>query len=177
MGHSVGATMAWQVGMSCSVPWVDGETIVKCEQPLAIVGVEGIYDFPTMVDRHKDVEIYREFVEGALGKEEEVWGTVSPARWGRKGYLKSWAENVVKGEEKVLAVLAHTRGDDLVEWGQVDDMERSLDLKSDGDGEAGIEYKFIEVEGKHHEVWEKGRELARVVTEVVERVAEIKKNR
>ncbi|KAL9113421.1 MAG: hypothetical protein Q9227_002462 [Pyrenula ochraceoflavens] len=183
IGHSVGATLAYQVGMRCSIPWElgkQGKREVEVKQPLAIVGVEGIYDVPKMLERHKDEEIYGQFVRGALGEDEGVWKGVSPARWGREGFVRSWKENVVgKGEGggEVLAVVVHSRGDELVEWGQVEDMEGCLKKKEGEDegkrGEDGIEYRFIEVKGRHHEVWSEGRELARVVGEVVGKVVDM----
>ena len=61
VGHSAGACLAFQCA---SVP--------GCR---AVVGVEGIYDLPELVEEYPK---YRDFVEEAFGEDNVVWRKASP---------------------------------------------------------------------------------------------------
>ena len=77
-----------------------------------------------------------------------------------------------------LVVLAHSREDELVEWEQVELMQKAL--KGQGWQEevlenAGIqggrkELLMLEVHGGHDEVWERGKEMARAIEICIQRV-------
>lgn len=179
VGHSCGGTLAWQVAMSRVWEYTDFEDV---RPPLGIVSVCGIYHLPLLVRRNQHVEAYREFVVGAFGAEEEVWEAVSPARW--EEYNQSWLGD---GRRKPVAVLAHSRGDELVEWGQVEDMEACLSMRQgrekrdnnnnaeqgqegeekekEKDGQGGWNgiFRVLEIEGRHDEIWQKGEEMARAI--------------
>lgn len=107
-----------------------GEDVLPPPPPLlpprAIVSVCAVYDLPALVRVHEEEEggLYRRFVEGAFGADERVWEAVSPAWW--RGYGASWGGGESEGAGVVVAVLAHSREDGLVEWGQVEGMERGL---------------------------------------------------
>ncbi|KAL9620543.1 MAG: hypothetical protein Q9160_004904 [Pyrenula sp. 1 TL-2023] len=208
VGHSCGATLAFQVAMYAGVPWKSSgggvygdrkeeEAKMRCQLPVAIVGVEGIYGVDLLLRDYKDVSsAYREFVEAAFGDSRDAWIAVSPAQRAYERYVCSWADNIdEKGEGrrkgKVLALLAHSHEDELVNMAQSDEMARVLKGEKRGlgqsqfrgtaeaekeeekaeNGEPGgenvIEYRFLELKGRHHEIWEKGEEMARCVTEAV----------
>lgn len=78
-------------------------------------------------------------------------------------YEESWPDGRV-------VVLAHSREDELVEWEQVDLMERAL--KAQGWDGASTERRLdlIELKGKHDQVWEEGKELARAIEAIMELV-------
>lgn len=167
----------------------------KVFQPKAIVGVEGIYDIPLLVSDYAEVPAYREFIEGAFGperpenddsKRQSAWQAASPARFGHDGFVERWANSVSNDTADdgpalgkgvgVLAMIAHSPEDELVNMRQVEAMEQCLrgppsQLSGRGGGGTGgrgeIQYRFLELQGKHHEIWEKGAELARCVEEVV----------
>lgn len=130
-----------------------------------MVGIEGIYCLPSLVSYHADKpygDIYTAFVTGAFSSDPAVWRTASPA-------LAEMFGDVVG-----VVVLAHSRGDELVEWEQVEEMRGTLlgrgfgeSVGEDGNGK---EVVMLEVEGKHDEVWEDGREVARAIGVAVERV-------
>ncbi|KAJ5226957.1 uncharacterized protein N7469_006963 [Penicillium citrinum] len=102
VGHSCGATLAFQAVMGAvaghrEVRFNGGvndtgtgaETVSTSpgplpprltSQPIAIVGVAGIYDLRRLRDEHSGISAYREFMEGAFGGDELLWDTVSPAQ-------------------------------------------------------------------------------------------------
>ena len=83
-------------------------------------------------------------------------------------------------------MLAHSRDDELVEWEQVELMEKAL-LSENGGGfrrrdgtgkeeeeEDGREstkgVTVLELRGKHDQIWEEGGEMARAVSVTLEKV-------
>lgn len=153
VGHSCGATLAFQVAMKRY--WGSQyESTFALEMnvvpPIAIVGLEGIYDIPALVKRHEDQSVYRDFIVNAFGS--SGWDVVSPVRG-------DFEEGWVDGR---LVVLAHSEGDSLVEREQADGMRGALVQQrwSDDDGDRKI--KMFELEGEHDEVWETG-DAARAV--------------
>lgn len=164
VGHSVGATLAFQMVMGDSVFQAGSPSKLLrsisslaaaskgITPPTAIVGIAGVYAMRAMVDRHEH-PAYREFVAGALGEDELVWDEVSPAFF--DGYRETWTR-----AEKV--VLAYSEEDALVEVEQVRDMKRKL--------EEGVTPKKVEevrFTGGHDEVWEKGTQVAELILKVV----------
>jgi acetyl esterase/lipase len=163
VGHSVGATMAFQVALSQNVPWnptAAAETERKVQPPAALLGVEGIYDLPLIV-RTVPEEVRDKYLaptQGAFGKDESVWLAASPAQYSAETYATSW------GGERRLVIVAHSREDELVDWGQVRAIRKVFSPGAEGDR---INFKVLELKGKHHQVWEKGEELARAIAEAV----------
>lgn len=162
VGHSVGATMAFQAALSQHLPWnptVAVEFEQKARPPIAILGVEGIYDFPLIVRSVPDEvrDKYFEPTRGAFGKNESVWLEASPAQYSAEAYARNW------GEGRRLVIVAHSRQDELVDWGQVRTIRKVFSERVEGDL---IKFETLELKGKHHEVWEKG-ELARAIAEAI----------
>ncbi|TKA69046.1 hypothetical protein B0A55_08713 [Friedmanniomyces simplex] len=163
VGHSCGVTLAFQVAMKRYWGSQYESTFaleLNVVPPLAILGVEGLYDLPALVKHHSSEPEYRDFVSNAFGSDEAVWAAVSPTTG---EYEESWPDGT-------LVVLAHSREDELVEWKQVDLMHCAL--RSQGWDEASNErrLKLIELRGKHDQVWEEGKELARAIEVTVEAV-------
>lgn len=156
VGHSVGATLALQVAMglweaapSSVATNAESHQQVKVEQPVGIVGVEGIYDLRALRDANPTQTAYQQFLEAAMGKDESVWDTASPVSG---SYATSWPGG------KVM-VSAHSREDELVDMGQVEMLRKRLHRERG----VGREDIVVQLQGKHDEVWEQGVEMARAV--------------
>ncbi|PGH20803.1 hypothetical protein AJ80_03430 [Polytolypa hystricis UAMH7299] len=169
-GHSCGATLAFQAVMGTVAGVGDGDydasvSVSEIVQPLAIVGVEGIYDLRRLRDSFSQYGIYQEFIEGAFGKDEDVWDGASPSKVeGAAGVEEGWKNGR-------LAILAQSKGDELVDASQLKDMSRALEKWKSRDGQGQRDVLLIEdLEGGHDEVWEKGEELAAVISKAVERL-------
>jgi acetyl esterase/lipase len=168
-GHSCGATLAFQAvmdpgrwgGLDLGMGVGVGVGVVK---PDAVVGFNGLYDLAGFIRAPPEGyghlrEGYREFVEGAFGGDEKVWGAVCPAtaegRW-----VGEWV-----GEEgkKGVVVLVQSREDTLVPWRQVEVMQACLERE----GRGRVDVRVLEAEGEHDEIWRDGRRMAEVLWEVV----------
>lgn len=177
-GHSAGATLALQVCMSRT--WsqtADFEVdppAKKVIPPIAVLGLEGIYDIPALIEYHKTrpyYDIYDAFTHSAFGegiqkdgdKEIDVWSAASPTS-GK--YAQTWPNGR-------LIVLAHSHEDELVEWEQVELVRTAL--VQEGWGQDGKELVMCELRGKHDEVWSDGREVARAVEETVQKLVVVLK--
>ena len=121
--------------------------------PVAVMGVEGIYDIRLLRDTHAEILSYQQFVEGAFGMEEEGWRKASPTE---VKYGEVW-----KGK---LAIIAHSKEDELVDWVQVDAMKGALEKSRTPERKDMI----LELKGKHHEIWEDGLEMARAINVALE---------
>ncbi|TKA28682.1 hypothetical protein B0A50_03009 [Salinomyces thailandicus] len=161
VGHSCGATLALQVAMSRN--WAAHRESTQASQPnvvppVAILGVEGLYDLPALVENHSDQPVYKDFVANAFGPDEAQWAATSPTSG---DYEASWPTGK-------LVVLAHSREDELVEWDQVDRMHRALRTQGFDEAQGDQRLKLVELSGKHDQVWQEGRELARAIQETVQ---------
>lgn len=152
VGHSVGATLAVEVaGMLRGDGEWDGEE--GRGRVSGVVGLAGIYDFGALRDAHLGMaEVYEGFIAGALGREEE--GKWERARVGRDKVRRGLTGGGV-------LVLGRSRGDELVEWGQVDGLLGELGEEESG-GE-GVLVRVVECEGAHDEIVRRGEEIARCV--------------
>ncbi|KAI9791776.1 MAG: hypothetical protein M1833_001335 [Piccolia ochrophora] len=156
VGHSCGATLAFQVAMRL---WEEDGPV---ELPKAICGVEGIYNVRKLVQRHADVPIYAEIVQGAFGEEESGWATASPSVWAGESSLDdTW-------EDAEAVVLAHSKADELVEEEQVLEMWNGLRHNTHHKGKRKDDMLYLE--GKHDEIWEHGEELVHVIQRALELV-------
>ena len=153
VGHSCGATLAFQVVMN---QWRSARATASgtdsLQMPLAIVGVEGIYDQSQLKESYKHSElaaIYQEFLEGAFGKDEREWSRASP---GSADFAHSWKNGK-------LAVLAWSQDDELVDELQIVMMRKALH-KGKNEKRKDV---MIQLTGKHDEVWENGLQLANAI--------------
>ncbi|EPS32142.1 hypothetical protein PDE_07101 [Penicillium oxalicum 114-2] len=188
VGHSCGATLAFQAVMGAIAGHreqlsdkgtndcdVDTEPVSSSPEPLpprlaalpaAIIGVAGIYDLRAIVESHREIPEYRQFVEAAFGSDETVWDAVSPAQMvGSRGVEGGWKTGR-------LAMLVHSDDDELVERAQLEAMRECL--RAWEGREAQIEkeelssrerrVKILAISGAHDDAWKKGEELARAIS-------------
>lgn len=166
LGHGVGATMALQVAMGRR--WGKEGPVPKgteekqegeIKPPIAIIGIDGIYDLPLLRNRHISLRRYQMMIEGAFGNDEAMWAAAGPAGWTQ--YRSSWREGR-------LLMLVHSREDELVDWSQVEAMERCWSERQEGE-EKGGECPLVlrEIRGRHAEIWEKGSGMAGCIAEAV----------
>ena len=144
VGHSCGATLAFQVTMA---KW-QAHGSVYSSMPQGVLGLEGIYDLVALRDAHKDLSVYQELLENAFGSEIN-WDGASPTS---ANFSKSWTHGK-------LAVLAHSINDELVDQGQLDRMAARL-KECGGPGRRDL---ILSLVGKHDEIWGQGWELAQSI--------------
>lgn len=162
VGHSCGATLAIQVAMKRYWGSQYESTLaleLNVVPPIAVLGVEGLYDLRALVKYHSDESVYRAFVSNAFGPNEDTWMSVSPAS--SSDFEDSW-------QDGKLVVLAHSREDELVEWEQVDLMHKALKCQDWDEVGGDRRLKLVELSGKHDQVWQEGHELARAVEATVQ---------
>jgi len=166
VGHSCGAALAFQVAMKrfwgTQYEPTDGFTL-NVIPPIAILGVEGLYDLSALVSHHSDDPSYRGFVSNAFGDDHSLWAAISPVSG---DFETSWPDGK-------LAAIAHSRDDELVEWEQVDLQHRALKLQGWDEAGGDRRLKLIELAGKHDQVWQDGRELARAIQLTVQVIKNI----
>ncbi|QIX02348.1 hypothetical protein AMS68_007865 [Peltaster fructicola] len=164
VGHSCGATLALQVAMKRY--WgkqyeSSYATELNVVPPVAIVGVDGIYDIPALLETYRDEPAYLHFVTSAFGADKTVWHAVSPAN---ADLSQSW-------QDGRLVSLVHSLDDELLDVDQRDRLEKAL-KKQDwtADGEKRI--VIHDLHGlKHDELWQKPAELAKIIVQTVDTVA------
>ena len=139
----------------------DGTRIKKWDlfkeipQPIAIVGIAGIYDLPLFYETEPT---WATFIPGALGPDRDVWRALSPACW--SGWNTLWAD--AKGKSRAdgkstgpVVVLAQSADDDDIEYEQLARMHGVLE------GRTLVDY--LEIHGSHDECWETGHGVIRAV--------------
>jgi len=144
VGHSCGATLAFQVTMA---KW-HARGSAPVTMPRGVLGLEGIYDLVALRDSHKDIPVYQEIIENAFGNEKH-WDSASPTS---TDFSKSWTNGK-------LAVLAHSVNDELVDQDQLDRMAARL-KDCTGSGRRDL---VLALKGKHDDVWRQGWELAQSI--------------
>ncbi|KAL2212214.1 alpha/beta-hydrolase [Sarocladium strictum] len=151
LGHSAGATLTYQLLMGEEA--LAGHPIVPAPLPRVTVGISGVYDLPGLVARGEGLYdgIYRKFVTGAFGSDEEAWKKPSPVNFSGK---YTWPGGKV-------AILAWSPEDTLIDEPEIDCLIRKM--KSDGNPMA----VFKDLSGDHEVVWEQGDQVARLVAEAL----------
>jgi acetyl esterase/lipase len=161
VGHSCGATLAFQTAMRRYWGSQYESTFaleLNVVPPVAIVGLEGLYDLPALVEFHREQPEYRDFVTNAFG--QAGWEAVSPTS---ADFGESWPDGR-------LVVLAHSEGDALVEGEQPELMRRALEAQGwKGKGTGDRRVLGFELQGDHDEVWDTG-DAARAVEFAVKEV-------
>ncbi|OJJ49645.1 hypothetical protein ASPZODRAFT_88977 [Penicilliopsis zonata CBS 506.65] len=159
VGHSCGATLAFQTVMRHLGGYDDHFRHRNLAQPSAILGVAGIYECRLLRDHFSGISAYQDLFEGAFGPDETLWDAVSPAKVGSgfDGIQGGWTAGK-------LAVLAYSAEDELVDTSQAEAMEEALRLwTSSASQEETRRTVMLPVKGRHDEIWEKGEELARAI--------------
>lgn len=164
VGHSCGATLAFQTVMSNIHPQ-NGPAI---PQPIAIIGVSGIYDLSLLVSSFAQQPIYREFIEDACGS-EQAWEEISPARNAETtGVATTWKDGR-------LAVLAHSVNDGLIDLPQLRAMEKGLGTWA-GQGDKRRSLLVIDdLRETHDDIWRHGTELANIISKTIEELSALEK--
>jgi len=140
--------------------WGDEAVNLDVIKPRAVVGLNGLYDLPTLIrdpgEKYAQlIPVYAEFTRGAFGEDEKVWREVSPVSV--KDWVKEW------GRPDGNPVLVQSKEDTLVPYRQLEDIMMALK-------ESGVKVVEMGAAGDHDELWEKGDRLAEIVQEVVERM-------
>ncbi|CAK7230496.1 Kynurenine formamidase [Sporothrix bragantina] len=169
-GHSCGAFLAFQL-------WTE-ESSNEYRLPPCIIGLEGIYDLRGFVERGGSPEhgggpgtgfaaALKTIAEGAFGSDRAVWDRASPARY---DFTKLAGRSTTKDKKPWLAILAYSPEDELVDGGEMDNMEKALQ-KGAAHSNGGLVYVGMrDLHGRHDEVHEDGGEVARVLTEAVKQL-------
>jgi acetyl esterase/lipase len=156
VGHSVGATLAMNALLHTQEEGI--------APPLGVVGVSGIYDF---IKLHETFPGYDAMTRNAV--DEADWEGISVARKSRGSIEKAWSTtgdgSGGERERKRWLLLAHSKEDSLVDWGQLEAMADVFKAEDSKDEAAAVTVKcdVEEIKGKHNACWEDGSELARVI--------------
>lgn len=132
--------------------------------PVAIVSLCGIYNFATLRDAHMEHRaIYDAFTTAAFGPEEG-------GGWERGNCTR----RKVRDEVKVV-LMGHGKKDNLVDWGQCEEMSSVLDEINQGDEmrRGNRKAAVVEVGGDHDDIWKEGREFARCIETTVGLLREV----
>ncbi|PHH77788.1 hypothetical protein CDD82_3355 [Ophiocordyceps australis] len=149
MGHSAGATLAFQVLMGKDV--LNGQDSPDVPLPAAIVGMAGIYDFPQLLNDFTR-PFYNLFVTDAYGADKKVQDQVSPSKF-TGNYKQAWP-----GDN--LVMLAQSPTDGIVNFAQRDNMQAKLE-------QDGFTVSLQELEGDHHKVWREGSQTAQLTAQIL----------
>lgn len=144
---------------------VQGADRATLPKPRAAVGVCGIYDLVLLRDDFKHIKIYDDFIKGAFGANERLWEGVSPAKViSPEGVAAGW-------ENGMVAVLASSTGDTLINQPQTDAMFRVLKQWQSLRQERDV-VEMYDLKEEHDDVWANGEELARVIVTTVQKLSE-----
>ena len=168
VGHSVGATMALLSTLSSTKPLTSDISVCspKIHPPLAVLAVSGIYDFGLLHDSNPDSG-YDELTRNAIRRPEDI-DLASPARYPLTDYNQIWAH----GGKKTALIVAHSKDDGLVDWNQVEAIQKVFghpkgsDLNV-GEQSAPIGFRVIEINGAHNDIWGHGTALAKVIRRAI----------
>lgn len=157
IGHSVGATLAFQVLMGAQAAGADDQPPPPRDLPLpaAILGIAGIYEFHDFA--HRGGPAYIEMVEGALGSDHPRWNEAAPLRF-RGSYAGAWPAG-----RHVL--LSYSPGDTLVD-GNVETDAMVQRLRGDG-----CAVSTLPTHGEHDFVWQDGAQIASLIHELLQKIA------
>lgn len=144
MGHSAGATMAFEMNNKKV-----GSTGVP--DPIGVLGIAGIYHFEAFLENHSQSPVYREFMENAFPNRES-WEKAAPYTNREPGFAV-W-------ENAKAVIIAHSEDDELIEKEQASFMLERAHLTP----RTKDKVHFLQANGLHDEVWESGHILADLIT-------------
>ncbi|PKS05245.1 hypothetical protein jhhlp_008616 [Lomentospora prolificans] len=151
IGHSVGATLAFQLLMGGQATGHGSSELTGTDSlplPAAIVGVAGIYEFYDFAHRHGGP--YITMVEGALGADHSKWNAAAPLK---ASYVDRWP-----GDRRTL--LSYSVEDSLVD-GDPETTAMADRLRSDG-----IHTDITLIQGEHDFAWQDGKQIAALVAQI-----------
>lgn len=150
-GHSCGACLAFQAILQ--PPTYYGlENVADAPCPAAILGLNGLYDLPALVDglgsSHEHLRgDYEVLLSYAFGTDKNKWAVASPARFDPAAV----SERVREGKVPQLILLDESMEDQLVPFNQLERFEADLS-KSE---ELSV-IRGHRCSGKHAAPWEQG---------------------
>ncbi|MCJ1354687.1 MAG: hypothetical protein MMC33_004676 [Icmadophila ericetorum] len=181
VGGSSGATLTYQVGRAFGAPF-ETSSSVNIPAPLALIGLGGIYNLALLIQTRRDIPLYREFVAGAFGNDEQAWNRASPA----KNIPGAGGQIGLFGECTALAVLVHADGDEVVDADQKAQMEkvligwvgpqftltreeqsRSIIWRASGEVKSVRTLVSKVFTGSHEELWEAPKQMVECITEAI----------
>jgi kynurenine formamidase len=150
-GHSCGACLAFQSILQPS-SYYGLKDVVDAPCPAAILGLNGLYDLPALVDglgsSHEHLRgDYETLLSNAFGMDKNKWAVASPARFNRAVVSK----RVREGKAPQLILLDQSMDDQLVPFNQLEMFEADL-RKSEGLSVI----RGDRCSGKHAVPWEQG---------------------
>ncbi|CAM1508417.1 Fc.00g052650.m01.CDS01 [Cosmosporella sp. VM-42] len=150
VGHSAGATLAFQVLMGDAA--LEGQSHPRAPLPAAIIGISGIYDLVNLNARFDGQ--YASFIGGSFGDDQSVWEKASPRRFSGS-FKKIWpGKGIIK--------LAWSSEDTLIDEAEIDDM--GARLKKDG-----VPFQATKkLKGEHDFVWEDGSQICPLVLDTLD---------
>ncbi|KAK7935731.1 hypothetical protein PG985_001226 [Apiospora marii] len=154
VGHSAGATMAYQMLMGAAALQGAEEPAPRAALPRAVVGFQGIYDIRGLVDRFGPG--YAGFITAAFGDDASAWDRASPMKFAG-GFKLSWPGGQV-------AVLGRSPDDELVDAAELEGMAEVLER------EKVNHLVFKDMKGTHDGVWQDGQHVARLVAETIKAI-------
>ena len=170
-GHSCGACIAFQAILQS--PAYYGLNTADGPCPAAMVGLNGLYDLPALVNdlgashEHLGRE-YRTILSNAFGKDEAIWADSSPARFDPSGV----AERVRDGLAPHLILIDQSPEDQLVPMNQVDRFEAHL-----SESKAISVIRGTRCIGGHAAPWEQGLILWASVQDTLTRLRDVSSDR
>lgn len=169
LGHSAGATLAFQLAMEQQPAWSSSSAPKK---PRAILGASGIYDLRRLLNSIWPLVEYREeylhmlesafgpggFVYGEQNEEDGCgsdWDLASPAK--ATAYGSSWFN-------AQLAMLVHSPDDELVPLEQSTQFAGVLESSLPP---GAVCHKRFDMGGSHDDIWRKPEEIIHLISEAV----------
>ncbi|KAL9619376.1 MAG: hypothetical protein Q9160_005971 [Pyrenula sp. 1 TL-2023] len=131
-GHSAGACLAFQAALQPSEHWVNESSdgnVLGIPRPAALLGLNGLYDLPRLVDglgaTHAHLkDVYADLLETAFGTDRDSWPTASPAHLIGPHELSS---RVKEGQAPSLVLVDQSPEDQLVPMNQMETMKAQLE--------------------------------------------------
>lgn len=155
MGHSAGATLAYQLLMGSAALDTRAEGEHDTDAPLlpaVLIGISGIYELCEFNERH--ARNYTSFIAAAFGEDETGWNTSMPAC-----YSGSFKERLGPPRR---AILARSSEDGLVDEPEIDRMADKL--RRDG-----VPVEVVKtLTGDHDFVWKDGTQIAELVKKALD---------
>jgi kynurenine formamidase len=166
-GHSAGACLAFQALLQPPRHYGLGY-LPEAPCPAAILGLNGLYDLPELVDRpgtsHEHLrDEYERFLSSAFGTDKSKWPTASPARFDPSEI----AGRVREGSAPQLVVLDQSTEDQLVPMNQSQRLEANLSKVN-----ALQVVEGHRCTGEHNAPWEQGSMIWESVQDILELLAE-----
>lgn len=165
-GHSAGGCLTFQASLFDPRNWGLEESM-QIPRPAALVGLNGLYDLPDLVDNLGDShaklkDVYQNLISIAFGDAKNTWPAASPARVDPS----QLAERLQAGTSPRLVLLDQSKEDQLVPFNQMTTMKARLEKV------AGLRVvQGDKCTGVHAAPWEQGYMIWDTVKDVLQLLA------